>query len=129
MAAGGDNDIALVLFQHSLIFVFDDRCADRGLLDVVEAELLESTTHRLDSRSLVIGNEGGGEADNYGVAALNKNARLFCAVNDLFRVLRANNEAMAAKDALVTDNVSLVSRETDRLNGTVTNTFITVFAI
>ena len=40
MTAGCDDDISLILFQHSLVLGLNDGCTDCGLLNVIEAKLL-----------------------------------------------------------------------------------------
>ena len=45
VATGGYYNIPVALSHHALIFLFDDSCADRSLLGVIEAELLKRLTH------------------------------------------------------------------------------------
>ena len=129
MAAGGDDDISVLFAKNSIVFIFHDGCADCRFFNVVKSELFERAAHGLNSHALIVGDKGGSEADYNRVAALEKDTSLFGSVHDLLGVLRANNKAMAAENTLVADDMSLVTRESDGLDGTVANTFIAVFAV
>ena len=129
MAAGGDNYISFLLVEHTLVFGLNYGCADSSLLNVKEAELLERAAHRFDTHTLIVCNEGWSKAYNNGGSALKKYASLFRSVNYLLCILRANNEAMTAKDAFVADDVCLISRKANSLNGTVADTFVAIFAV
>ena len=54
VAARCDYNVAGVLVDHSFVFVFYDRCADRGLLGIEEAELFERFAHGLNTDALII---------------------------------------------------------------------------
>ena len=73
--------------------------------------------------------EGGRHAGNHRAAGGNQLLDLRQIIPDHLGVLRAVDKALAAEDALVCDDVSLVVRKTDALDRTVTDTFVTVFAV
>ena len=129
MAAGGDDDIAHLFAQHALIFGLDDRRADGGLLHLGKAELLERIAHRADVHILIIGNVRRRKAHIHRVAALDEDARLFPLADDLLGILRAGDEAAAAQDTLVSDDMRLIAGETDRLHRAMTDTFIAVLTV
>lgn len=122
MAAGGDNDVSFLLTEYALVFIFNDRCSDGGLLYVIEAELFKGAADRLYSNSVVIRNEGGSDTCNYGVACLEKNSYLLGAICDLLSILRALNDTVAAKYTLVTYDLRLATCEADRLYGALSYT-------
>ena len=129
MTAGGDDYISLLIPEHTLVFGLYDSCTDSGLLNIEKAKLFKCLTHGFYSNAVIVCNKRGRKAYYYGVAALKKNSCLLCAVNDLLCILGAHNEAMTAKNALVTYYMCLVSGKADRLYRTVTYTLIAVFAV
>ena len=129
MTAGGDDNIVLLLAKHSLIFGLNDGGADCGFLNVGKAELLKCLTHCINSNTVVICNKGGSKADDDRIAALDQNSDLFRAVHDLLCVLGAHNKAMTAQNALIADNMGLVTRKADSLNRAVTDTLIAVLTV
>ena len=129
MTAGGDDDIPIFLFEHPLILVFDDGGTDGGLLHVEKAQLFQGTAHGSNADPFIVGDEGGSQADHHGIAALEQDAGLLGAVHDLLGVLGTNNKTMTAQNALIADDMGLISRKADGLYGTVTDTLIAVFAV
>ena len=129
MAAGRDHDVAVLLLQHAVVLPLDHRRADRRLLGVVEAELLDRCAHGLDADALVVGDERGGEAHDHGGAAVDEHADLLGVVHDLLGVLRADHVALAAQDALLVDDVRLARGEADGLHRAVADAFVAVLAI
>ena len=129
MTAGGDDDIPILLAEHPLILVFDDGGADGGLLHVEKAQLFQGSAHGFDTDPFIVGDKGGSQADHHGIAALEEDSGLLGAVYDLLGVLGTNNKTMTAQNALIADDMGLVSRKADGLYGTVTDTLIAVFAV
>lgn len=79
--------------------------------------------------AVIVCNKGRGNAGVNLRARLNHYFNFFGFFNYLFSVLRADDEALPAKNTLVTDNMRLIARKSYRFNGAVTYTFITVFAV
>ena len=129
MTAGGDDYIVRLLPYHSFIFLFNYRCADRSFLNIVKAELLESLPHCADTHALVVCNKRRSKADKNGIAALQKHLNLFCLVNDLLCVLRTDNEALTAQNALIADDMRLIAGNTNGFHGAMPDAFIAVFAV
>ena len=129
MAAGGDDDVTLFLAEHSLIFGFNDGSTDSGLLNIVEAQLLQCFAHGLDTDTLIVCDERGSKAHNNGVAALEEHSYLLGLVYDFLCILGTYNEALSAKDTLISYNVRLVSRKADSLYGTIADALVAVFAV
>ena len=65
MTAGRNYNVAMFVCEQLLVFGLDNRSSDRGLLDIIETELLYSLAHRFDADAVVIGNERRREADVY----------------------------------------------------------------
>ena len=95
MTAGGYNNIPLLLRNKPFIFGLYHGSADCSLLNVIEAKLLDGFAHWTYT-GVVVGDKGGGKADYYRIAALQKNLYLFGLVNNLLSVLRADNKALSA---------------------------------
>ena len=129
MTTGGDDNIVLLLAKHSLIFGLNDRSTDSGFLYVSEAEFFECLTHCFNSNAVIVSNKGRSKADDNRITALDQYSDLFRAVHDLLCVLWAHNKAMTAQNALIADNMGLVTRKADSLNRAVTDTLITVLAV
>ena len=129
VAAGGNQQIGLVFRELALIFLLDDGCADGGFLDVAEAQLDQRLAHRLDAHAVVVGHEGGGQADIDVLAALQHDLDLFALADDLLGVLRTDHEAVTAQYALVSDNMRLIAREANGLHRAVADAFVAVFAV
>ena len=77
MTAGGDDDISLLVAEHSLVLGLDDGGADGGLLHVGKAQLLQGASHGLDAHAVVVDHKGRSQADDYRIAALQKDPYLF----------------------------------------------------
>ena len=60
---------------------------------------------------------------------MQQDAYFFGVINDLLGVLRTHYKAVTAKNALIADNMRLISGKAYGLYRTVANTFIAVFAI
>ena len=129
MTAGGDDNVSVILPQHTLVLVFDDGGTDCGFLHIVEAECLKRAAHRLNAHAVIVCDEGGGKADDDGVARLQKNSYLLGGVCNLLCILRALYHTVTAKDTLVTYNMCLVTRKADCLYGTFSYTAEAGFAI
>ena len=129
MTAGGNYNVTVLLLKHTLIFVLDYRRTDSSLLNVVKTELFKSATHGLYTYSLIVSYKGGCKADYNGISTLKQDTYLFGAVNYLLCILRTNDEAVTAKNTLVSDYMSLVTGKADRFNRTVSDTLITVFTV
>ena len=129
VTAGGDDDISVLLAKHTLVLVFNDGSADSGFLHVSKPKLLQRVAHRLYSNALVVCDKGGGKTDDNRISALEQYAHLFGFVNYFLCVLGTHHEAVTAQNTLVADNVSLISRKADRLNGAMADTFIAVFTV
>ena len=93
------------------------------------SQLLQSAAHGLNANALVVGDEGGGQADVHGSAALEQDASLLGAVHDLLGVLGAHHEAVAAEDALVADDMGLVAREANGLHGAMADALMAVLTV
>ena len=63
------------------------------------------------------------------ITALQQNPDFFRTVSNLLCVLRTNHKAMAAQDALVADDMGLVSGKTNGLHRTVADAFIAILAV
>ena len=94
-----------------------------------KSKLLKCLTHCINSNTVVVCNKGGGKADDDRISTPDQNSDLFRAVRDLLCVLGAHNKAMTAQNALIADNMGLVTRKADSLNRAVTDTLITVLAV
>ena len=129
MAAGGDDDIVGRRIDEAVVFPLDDGGADGCLFNVVEAELLERFAHRADAGALVIGDKGGGQADDDRRIGLQQHLDLFGLIDDLLGVLRTDNKALTAHDALVANDVSLVAGKADGFDGAVPDALIAVPAV
>ena len=129
VAAGADDDIAVVLCQHPLVLRLDDGRADGGLLHVGKAQLFQRFAHPADPDPVIVCNEGRGETDIDRRAGLDQHPCLFGFVHDLFGILRTDHEALTAQNTLVADDVRLVAGEADGLDGAVPDALITVLAV
>ena len=69
------------------------------------------------------------KTDDNGFFALQYNFNYLGLVYYLFCVLGTDYEALTAENTFVADYVRLVSRKSDGFNGTVTDTFVAVFAV
>ena len=54
VAAGGNDNIPALLTNQMLVFALYDGRADRRLLNIVKAELLDRVAHRLDTDAVVV---------------------------------------------------------------------------
>ena len=111
MTARRNHDIALFLFQQLFVFLFNDSRADCRFLNIEKSELFEGFAHSFNADALIIRGKGRRKAYINGRAALQKNLYLFGIVLNLLCVLRADNKALSAENALVSDNMRLISRE------------------
>ena len=124
-----DDDVAVFLIHDALVFILDDRRPDGGFLDVIKSQLFERLAHRLDPDALVIGNERRRQTDDDRGAALQKHLHVFGLIDDLFRILRTDHKTRPATDALVSNDMRLVPRKSNRFDRTMANTFITILTI
>ena len=129
MAARRDDNVTFVFMQHSFILAFDNGSAESGLFNIVKAEFLYCFTHCLNADSVVIRDKGRSKTDDNGFFALQYNFNYLGLVYYLFCVLGTDYEALTAENTFVADYVRLVSRKSDGFNGTVTDTFVAVFAV
>ena len=129
MAAGGYDNIPLIFPEHALILGFYHGSAQGRFLHIRKAQLLQRLAHSFDAYAFVVGNKGRGQADDHRVAALQQHPHLFGAVYDLLGVLGADHKAMAAQNALVADNMSLVAGKANGLYGAMADALIAVFAV
>ena len=127
--AGAYNDVLLTDLEHMLVLTLHDGCADGGLLGVGKAQLTQSLAYGIYTAALPAGVEGGGDACDNGGAALQHNLDPFGVVNYLLGVLRADDEALTAEDALVLDDAGLVAGKADSLDRAAANTAMAVFAV
>ena len=121
--------ISLFLGKHTLVFRLYYGRADGGLLDIEKAKLLKCSAHRFYSHTLIVCNKRGGKADDYGISALKQDSRFFRSVNYFLCILGTNDKAVAAQNALVSDNMRLVSREANCFYGAVADALVAVFAV
>ena len=129
MAARRDQHVVRAAVDHSLVFRLNRRRADGRLLRVGKAERFQRSSHFLDTDAVVIGDEGRGDARIDGQTHLDHDANAFCVVGDLLGILRADDETLAAKNALVGNDVRLVGGKADRLDRAVADALITVLAV
>ena len=115
------------VWQHDVL-VFDDGCAKSRFLDVGKSQLFEGFAHRVYAHALVVCDKGRREADVNGIG-LQKHFDFFGFVDDFLCVLRTHDETMSAQNALVADNVRLISRKAYCFYGAMTYALIAVFAI
>lgn len=94
-----------------------------------KAQLFKGSSHRTDSDALVICHKGRRDTYNDRFSPLHKHLDLLGLVDNLLGVLGTYHKALAAKNTFVADYVGLISRKTNGLDRTVTNTFISVFAV
>ena len=127
--AGGDDDIALIFLRHAVIFPLDHRRAQRRFLGIVKAEFFQRLAQLLYAAAGVIGNKGGRQTGDHRRAALQHHAHLAHLADDLLGVLRADHKALSAHDAFVLNDIRLIAGKADRLDRTVADTFIAVFAV
>ena len=111
-----------------LIFGFNNRRADCGLLGIGKAELLQSLAHTVDTDSVIVGGKGRCKR-RINVTILQQNLDFFGAVDDFFGVLRTDDKALSAENTFIFHNMSLTARKTDGFDRAVANTFITVFTV
>ena len=129
MTAGRDDDVLILRSKHLFILPLDD-CRTHGrLLHVEEAQLLERRAHGLDAHAVVIGDERRGQTDDHRIAAAQENLHLLRLIDDLLGVLRTHHEALPAQYALVAYDIGLIAGEANGLDGTVTNTLVTVLTV
>ena len=129
MTTRGNHDVAFFLFEHFFIFGFNDRRADRRLFDFRKTELLQSGTHSVYPYPVVIGDKRRRKADVNGRAARNKNFSLLNFALDFLGILRADYEAVSAKNTFVADYMRLICRKSYRFYGAEANTLIAVFTV
>lgn len=129
MTAGRDKNVSCSVVQYALVFFLDYCCAYRRFFDVEKAELFESFSHSSDSDLIIVSDKRRRKADYNGIAVLEQDFDFLRLVDDLFCILRANDEAMAAQNTFVADYISLIARKSDRFNRAVADTFIAVFAV
>lgn len=119
MAAGGDQHVRLLLAEDALIFALDHCCADGRLLHVGKAEPLERLAHPVDADARIVCGEGGRKADIDRRAAEQKDLCLLRLVDDLLGVLRTDDEALTAENAVLADDVRLIGGKSDGFHGAV----------
>ena len=129
MTAGRNYNVAMFVCEQLFVFGLDNRSSDRGLLDIIETELLYSLAHRFDADAVVIGNERRSEADVYRRARLQQYPRPLCFVDDFFRILRAHDKALTAHYTFIADYMSLIRRKAYRLYRAMPDTFVAVLAV
>ena len=113
MAAGGNHDIPVPLFEHAVILSLDHRRAERGLFDVVKAQFLQRIPHRLYARAVKIGDKGRGQTGDDRLSALQEDTDLLRLIHNLLRILGTYHETLSAEDALIRYDVSLTGGKAD----------------
>ena len=129
MTTRRNDDVSVFVFEHPVIFVFDDSRADGSLLYVVKAELFQSLSHRLNADAVVICYKRRGKAYENGVGSVKKNLCFFGFVYNLFCILRTYHEALTAEYTFVADNMRLIPRKANGFYRAVTYTFVAVFTV
>ena len=126
VTAGGDDNIPSVFLQHPFVFFLDNGCTDCGFFHIIESELFECFAHGMNADTVVIGNKGRSKTDNDRFAGLQKNFHFFQLACNFLRVLRTYNKALSTENTFISNNMRLVSGESDRFYRTVTDTLVTV---
>ena len=129
MTAGRNKNISFLFCEHAFIFLFDDRCTECRFLCIVKAEFFQRSSHAFDACTFIIRNKRRRKADDDRITALQENTYFFRTVYDLFCVLRANNEALTAKNTFIADDMRMIPRETNRLYRAMADAFIAIFAV
>ena len=129
MAAGRDDDIAVILPQHTVVFPLHLGSAEGSFLRVMEAQPPQRFPHAFDSHAGIVCDKGRRQGGHNGLPALDHYLHLFRLVHNLLGILRTDNKTGTAQDALIADNMGLVSRKADGFHRAVPDTFITVFTV
>ena len=129
VAARRNDNVMLAAGNHALIFLLDDRGADRSFFSVGKSELPEHSAHGLKVQKREFRNEGRRNACNDRMAGCNQLLNAGNVIANLFGVLRAVDKAAPAQNAFVRNNVGLAIRELDALDRAIPNAFITVLAV
>ena len=129
MAGRGDQNIPVLFLQDPVIFPLHDRRADPGFFDIRKPQLAQRLPHLLNAHPFIIGDKGRIEACNHRHTALDHYGHLASFVFDLLCVLRTDHSALAAIDAVILDDMCLISGKTDRFHRTMPDAFITVSAV
>ena len=127
--AGGNDDVPIALRCHAVIFPFNNRGAQRSLLSIGKAQLLQRFPQLLYSAAGIISKERGRQTGDHRRTALQHHPHLIHLADDLLGVLRTNHKALSAHDAFILNDICLIARKADRLDRTVADTFIAVFTV
>ncbi|MPM52832.1 hypothetical protein SDC9_99595 [bioreactor metagenome] len=128
-AARGNDDVPVALAELLFIFALDQRGSNSGLLRVSKTEPDQGFSQRLEAALLKIGHKRWRKARNYGMLSHKQRFYALRSVRNLLGVLRADNEALAAENALLADDMRLIGGEANRVDRAVANALIAVFAV
>ena len=98
-------------------------------LSVRKTKLLQCLAYGVYAAVIPAGIERRSNACDNGSVALEHYAHSLGIVNDFLRVLRADDEALAAQDAFIADNMRLMSGEADGLDGASAYASMAVLAV
>ena len=129
MAAGGDQNIPLLLPKQAIVLPLYHGGAEGGFLNGCKTQLLQRSFHPANADPLVIRDEGRRKTHIDGGAALDQDLDLFGFIHDLFGVLRADHHALSAEDAVLLHDVGLIAGEADGLDRAVSDALVTVLAV
>ena len=129
VTAGGYHDIPVLLRKHSFVLRLDYRRADRGLLDIGKAQLFQRVAHGFDPRAVVVCDKGGRKAYIDRRTGLEHDLDLFKVTDYLLGTLRADDEALSAKDAFLGNNMRLIARKADGFYRAVAYALVAVLTV